>query len=157
MLTVGKSKARAGTVRTIPLYSELLKTLAERQSWYNEHIGEPQADHYVFPNFRDKRFDLTKPVSNFNKAWNAVREKSNVSIRFHDLRHTLITKLAEFGAGDETITAIAGHVSRSVLRRYAHIRTEAKRRALEAILNTAATVPVQQNLDGEAIEHVVVN
>ena len=50
--------------------------------------------------------------------------------------HT-ITKLAESGAGDETIMAIAGHVSRSMLRRYAHIRTEAKRRALEAITTQA--------------------
>ncbi|MGH9338518.1 MAG: hypothetical protein ACRD1R_02755 [Acidobacteriota bacterium] len=42
------------------------------------------------------------------------------------LRPTLITKLAESGAGDETIMAIAGHASRAMLSRYAHIRTEAK-------------------------------
>ena len=54
-------------------------------------------------------------------------------ISFHDLRHTLITKLAETGTGDETIMGIAGHVSRRMLSRYAHIRTEAKRQALEAI------------------------
>jgi hypothetical protein len=48
-------------------------------------------------------------------------------------RHTAITKLAESGAADETIMAIAGHGSRARLTRYAHIRTEAKRRALEAI------------------------
>jgi hypothetical protein len=53
--------------------------------------------------------------------------------------------------------AIAGHVSRSMLSGYAHIRTEAKRRALEATVNTAAAVPVQQNLEGEAHEHVVVH
>lgn len=51
----------------------------------------------------------------------------------HNLSHTAITKLAESGAGDETIMAIAGHVSRQMLSRYAHIRTEAKRRAVEAI------------------------
>ena len=36
-------------------------------------------------------------------------------------------------AADETIMAIAGHVSRAMLTHYGHIRTEAKRRALEAI------------------------
>ena len=61
--------------------------------------------------------------------------------RWHDSRHTLITELAENGAGDETIMGIAGHVSRQMLSRYAHIRTEAKRRALEeAERNRAAAV-----------------
>jgi integrase len=32
--------------------------------------------------------------------------------RFHDLRHCAITSLAESGASDSTIMAIAGHVSR---------------------------------------------
>jgi integrase len=67
-----------------------------------------------------------------------------VSARFHDLRHTLIAKLAESGAGDETIMGIAGHVSR-ILSRYAHIRTEAKRKALESIVRTAAPIPILQN------------
>jgi hypothetical protein len=46
----------------------------------------------------------------------------------------LITELAESGAGDETIMAIAGHVSRQMLTRYSHIRTEAKRSALEDVV-----------------------
>jgi hypothetical protein len=45
----------------------------------------------------------------------------------------LITELAESGAGDETIMEIAGHVSRQMLSRYSHIRTEAKRTALEDV------------------------
>ncbi len=62
-----------------------------------------------------------------------ARQKAGVSGRWHDNRHTLITELAESGAGDETIMEIAGHVSRQMLSRYAHIRTEAKRNALVAV------------------------
>lgn len=54
--------------------------------------------------------------------------------RWHDNRHTLITDLAESGAGDETIRDIAGHVSKQMLKHYPHIRMEAKRRALEVIV-----------------------
>jgi len=72
-----------------------------------------------------------------------MKAKGKLSIRFHDLRHTAITKLAESGAGDETIMAIAGHVSRAMLSRYAHIRTEAKRKALEAISTKSATQPAK--------------
>ena len=48
-------------------------------------------------------------------------------------RHTLVTELAESGAGDEVIMSIAGHVSRAMLSRYSHVRMEAKRRALDGI------------------------
>jgi hypothetical protein len=37
------------------------------------------------------------------------------AFRFHDLRHTCITKLAESQASDMTIMAIAGHVSKRML------------------------------------------
>jgi len=53
--------------------------------------------------------------------------------RWHDNRHTLVTELAESGAGDEVIMSIAGHVSRAMLSRYSHVRMEAKRRALDEI------------------------
>jgi integrase len=53
--------------------------------------------------------------------------------RWHDNRHTLVTELAESGAGDEVIMSIAGHVSRAMLSRYSHVRMEAKRVALEEI------------------------
>jgi hypothetical protein len=56
-----------------------------------------------------------------------------VSGRWHDNRHTLVTELAESGAGDEVIMSIAGRVSRAMLSRYTHVRMEAKRRALDAI------------------------
>jgi hypothetical protein len=52
--------------------------------------------------------------------------------------HTLVTELAESGAGDQTIMDIAGHVSRQMLARYSHIRMEAKRAALEGIVSKPA-------------------
>jgi integrase len=64
-----------------------------------------------------------------------VRNKAKVKGRWHDNRHTLITDLAESGAGDQTIMDIAGHVSKQMLRHYSHIRMEAKRSALEAIVH----------------------
>jgi integrase len=54
------------------------------------------------------------------------------------MRHTLVTDLAESGAGDEVIQDIAGHVSRQMLKHYSHVRTEAKRKALESIGNGGA-------------------
>ena len=54
-------------------------------------------------------------------------------LRFHDLRHQAITELAEGGASDATIEALAGHMSREMLEHYSHVRMAAKRAALEKL------------------------
>ena len=59
--------------------------------------------------------DPTRPVTTLKTAWNTVRTKAMVKGRWHDNRHTLITELAESGAGDQTIMDIAGHVSKQML------------------------------------------
>ena len=61
-------------------------------------------------------------------------KRAGFHCRFHDLRHTAITKLAETQASDMTIMAIAGHVSKKMLERYSHVRMTAKRKALDAIV-----------------------
>jgi integrase len=53
--------------------------------------------------------------------------------RFHDLRHQAITELAEAGASDATLMAVAGHMSRRMLEHYSHVRMAAKRAALDKL------------------------
>jgi integrase len=48
-------------------------------------------------------------------------------------RHQAITKLLESGAPDETVRAIAGHVSQRAMSYYSHIRIEAKKVALDRL------------------------
>ena len=62
--------------------------------------------------------DPTRPVTTLKTAWQNLRKKAKVTGRWHDNRHTLVTELAESGAGDEVIISIAGHVSRAMLSRY---------------------------------------
>ena len=134
ILTVGKSKTTAGEGRTIPLNSEILPALLKHAEWYTKKFGELRPEWYVFPFGRRGHMDPSRPVTTLKTAWGGVRKNANVQGRWHDARHTLITELAESGAGDETIMAIAGHVSRQMLTRYSHIRTEAKRSALEEVV-----------------------
>jgi integrase len=133
ILTVGKSKTAAGSGRTIPLNSAVLVALADHMRWYEKRVGAATAESYVFPFGKARHWDASRPMKTLKTAWRNGLRKAKVKIRLHDLRHTVITKLTESGASDETIMAIAGHVSRRMLSRYAHIRTEAKRRALEAV------------------------
>jgi hypothetical protein len=57
-------------------------------------------------------------------------------LRFHDLRHHAITELAESATSDQTIMAIAGHVSPKMLAHYSHVRLAAKRTALASLSST---------------------
>jgi integrase len=153
MLTVGESKTEAGEGRTIPLNSALFDALVRYTKWYTERFGALQPDWYVFPFGRPRPTDPTRPMVTLKTSWNNARKKAKVQGRWHDNRHTLITDLAESGAGDETIRDIAGHVSKQMLKHYSHIRMEAKRRALESIVakpsseaaESAATVPGEPN------------
>jgi hypothetical protein len=78
-------------------------------------------------------------------AWRSALKRAGFLCRFHDLRVTCITKLAE-SASDMTIMAIAGHVSKHMLEHYSRIRVEAKRAALDAIAKPVFKVGVHQNV-----------
>jgi integrase len=81
-----------------------------------------------------------------------VRDEAKVVGRWHDNRHTLVTELAESGAGDEVIMSIAGHVSRAMLSRYSHVRMEAKRRALDEIAARQHAADEKRKADTERQE-----
>lgn len=132
-LTVGKSKTDAGTGRVIPLNDTVLNALQAHASWYIRRFKECKPEWCVFPAGKGQPNDPTRPVSTLKTAWTKVRDNAGVVGRWHDNRHTLVTELAESGAGDEVIMSIAGHVSRAMLSRYSHVRMEAKRRALDEI------------------------
>ena len=97
----------------------------------------------MFPFGKPRPCDPTRPVTTLKTAWRNLREKAKVTCRWHDNRHTLVTELAESGASDQTIMDIAGHVSKQMLKHYSHIRMEAKRAALESIVQK--TKPVEPN------------
>ena len=136
-LTVGKAKTEAGEGRTIPLNSILLPALLDHARWYTRRFGVTKPGWYLFPFGKSKHLDPTRPMTSLKTVWGNIRENAGVTGRWHDNRHTLVTELAESGAGDQTIMDIAGHVSRQMLTRYSHIRMEAKRKALEGIVPKA--------------------
>lgn len=162
-LAVGRSKTEGGDGRTIPLNSALLQVLLDYVEWYKCRFGEIRPEWYVFPFGKPTPKDPTRPVTTLKTAWANVRANANVKGRWHDNRHTLITDLAESGAGDQTIMDIAGHVSKQMLKHYSHIRMEAKRRALESIVSKkegaanalqhdSAVAPTAPCFEGESLQ-----
>lgn len=92
--------------------------------------GLPHTSEYVFPSPRTKerlvdvkrRFDLAKSDAGIK------------DFRFHDLRHTAATRMADCGADAFTLAAIFGWSDVRMALRYTHATNEAKRRAVENLV-----------------------
>ncbi len=154
ILTVGKSKTDAGEGRTIPLNSDLRESINQYATWYRDRFSGSRAEWYVFPFGSPRPSDPTRPVTTLKTSWANVRRNAGVQGRWHDNRHTLITELAETGAGDQTIMDIAGHVSKQMLSHYSHIRTQAKRDALETVARRRRSADEELRQEGEAMPNI---
>jgi integrase len=162
-IIVRRSKTEAGQ-RAIPMnedaFSAMLRLLKQAQK---AQVDSP--DHFIFPACENGTIDASKYQKSWRTAWRTLtrgircpacgefqspgktcreeRCKADInkikspfaSLRFHDLRHTAITVLAESDASEQTVMAIAGHVSRKMLEHYSHIRMDAKRRAVAALVS----------------------
>ncbi|HKD69471.1 MAG TPA: tyrosine-type recombinase/integrase, partial [Candidatus Binataceae bacterium] len=140
-ITVPKSKTEAGTGRVIPLTQRACAVL----TLWLLRFPDGDAQSYVFPHhavgvagservtyYHD--VDLNRPAGEWKKAWNVALRRAGLRYRWHDLRHTFITRLLENpSVSEETIRALAGHVSKKMLERYSHIRTQAKQAAIAAL------------------------
>lgn len=147
-LIVSKSKTEAGKGRVIPLSRRVCITLT---LWLSR-FPEATPESFVFPHHRVAcrggyaehhiyEVDLARPMGSWKRAWKFACRKAGVNYRWHDLRHTFVSRLAENPlVSEETIRALAGHVSKQMLQRYSHIRNHAKRAAIAALEREAVTL-----------------
>jgi integrase len=166
-VSIRKSKTEAGE-RVIPLNSDAFSAVIDLFHRAAASAGtEPL--HYVFPSCENGKIDPTKPQKSWRTAWRKLTRtiecpqcgriqnpgktcansacevdisrvvSPTAGLRFHDLRHHAITELAESRASDQTIMAIAGHVSQKMLSHYSHVRLDPKRKALDALSSHHST------------------
>jgi integrase len=131
-LRIRRSKTDAGH-RTIPLNDDAMAALA--RLWERAQLeGASAPDHFVFPACENGNIDPTHPQKSWRSAWRKLTKAAGIlGFRFHDLRHQAITEMAEAGATDATIMAVAGHMDRAMMEHYSHVRMAAKRGALDKL------------------------
>jgi integrase len=145
-ITVGKSKTEGGTGRIVFLNQTALQTLQEWRSQFTEALQT----HAVFPResygLIGKRGTFggkvapyqtfpSDPIGSWKSAWQQAKKAAQVECRWHDLRHSFVSRVAAGGATDGTIQAIAGWMSPKMIERYSHVRNEAKRAAVSVLHN----------------------
>ena len=61
----------------------------------------------------------------YDPIWQDIKKRLGLSdLHFHDIRHEAISRLVESGLSDQSVSAISGHKSMQMLKRYAHLRAK---------------------------------
>jgi integrase len=143
MVRVGKSKTEAGTGRTIPLNDKATKVL----KFWAEQFPDRKSEHFAFPSerygaggddFEPTVFDVdpTKPIGSWKEAWESVKRKTSIEVRFHDLRHTCVTRMLEGAVPLSVVASVLGWSPATTARmakRYGHIGQVAQRQAVAVL------------------------
>ncbi len=112
---------KSGKARKEPM-SDILREVFENIDRVSE---------YVFINPKTK-----KPYLDLKKSFHNVMELANIqNFRFHDLRHTVATRLVEKGIDLIVVQEILGHSNITTTQRYAHPVPERKQQAIEILNN----------------------
>ncbi|RZI94650.1 MAG: site-specific integrase, partial [Microbacterium sp.] len=106
---------KSGKSRQVPIIEELMPWLDAARTTGHEHV------------FTGK---LGGPFDSGNLAralrWHAIRDQiatfaEGPPLRFHDLRHTFLSRLARHGIAPAHIQRVAGHASITTTERYTHL------------------------------------
>lgn len=112
-------ESKSGKSRKIPLSDKMLKVLEEQKNDYK----------YVFINPNTQL-----PYRDIHKSFYAVLEEAKIDkFRFHDLRHTVATRMVEKGVPLPVIQEILGHAKISTTMQYVHVIQKQKRSAIQVL------------------------
>ena len=157
----GKDKTASGTGRVVPLSQRAVAAL----SFWATHFPERKPDHYVFPaerygaggdEFSPKAYHVepSKPIGSIKEAWEAARlraaqilkggredsdsgeEPVPLACRFHDLRHTAVSRMLNAGTPIAKVAKIVGWSASTMVlmaKRYGHFSLDDLRGAVESI------------------------
>jgi integrase len=109
-------------------------------------LGANDPEHYLLPADLSRHtkatdplkgsrgFDPTRHQMSWDTAWRKLRAAAGLGkLRFHSLRHTYITVMAELGVPLPVTQSAVGHMSDAITRHYTHIRENVARAAVDKL------------------------
>lgn len=107
------------SARTVPL----TRHAAEVFTLALDNPTRPEGCDLVF--FGEPGRDGKRRPYTFAKVWNGIKTSLGLNdLHFHDLRHEAVSRFVEAGFSDQEVSAISGHKSMQMLKRYTHLRAE---------------------------------
>jgi site-specific recombinase XerD len=121
--TIYLAETKNGKHREIPMNKTCFKALKKL------HDAEQAKDGGVFPSSR-----YTSSIRDPKKWWLAALKRAKVAeFRWHDLRHSFISRLVMAGVDLRTVQELSGHKDLNMLSRYAHLEPAHNRKAIEKL------------------------
>src|SRR5205814_3660686 len=109
-------------------------------------LGAAKPEHYLLPAELSRHtkngdpltgrlgFDATQHQNSWRSAWRSLLKAAGLQgLRFHDLRHSFISFMAERGVPLPIVQSMVGHMSAKMTRYYTHISSQAARQAVELL------------------------
>lgn len=109
-------------------------------------LGASESDHYLLPAELSRHtkngdplkggigFDARLHQESWRSAWRSLLKAVGLEgLRFHDLRHSFVSFMAERGVPLPIVRSMVGHMSAKMTRYYTHISTQAARQAVELL------------------------
>lgn len=125
MLTVEGNSAKSRQTRYVNLNAAAVKALKEWRSTFTEL----KQVHLVFPGK-----DVNTPLDNVDKSWKSALKAADIeNFRWHDLRHSFASSLAQQGTSLQVIQALLGHSTPVLTQRYAHLAPNQAKEAVATI------------------------
>jgi len=125
---------KSGKPRTVPMNAVVKDAMSEVRK-------DAGGFEYVFLNPR-----TGKPLTDIKNAFNAALKEAGIEgLRFHDLRHTAGTRMADANAPITAIAEILGHRDIHTTMRYAHATDEGKRRAVKSLEGVVPNLATKSN------------
>jgi integrase len=136
IVNVSEEAKNKHRIRAVPLNDTALSAIRELLALAGER-GSVEPEHYLIA-FRLKKgtYAPERPASPYfiRTTFRAIGRACGLRwVTPTNFRHQAITKLLESGTPDETVRAIAGHVSQRAMSYYSHIRIEAKKIARDRL------------------------
>ncbi|MBK1617603.1 integrase [Lamprobacter modestohalophilus] len=127
-----------GGTRSLPIPPQAVALLKARQSALRQHSNvieikarDDEAAALVFPS----RVTAKQPVDLRRPFTTALARAGIEGLRWHDLRHSAASFLAESGASLLEIGAVLGHKQAQTSRRYAHLTEKTAHARVLAVAN----------------------
>lgn len=118
---VSLTNTKNGGARTVPLSKAATEVFTQALANPVRPIG---CDLIFFGEPGKEKNGTRRPYA-FNKAFVQIKKDIGLAdLHFHDLRHEAVSRLVEGGLGDQEVSAISGHKSMQMLKRYTHLRAE---------------------------------
>ncbi|MFB3886933.1 MAG: tyrosine-type recombinase/integrase [Thermodesulfobacteriota bacterium] len=117
-------QTKTGHTKTIPLTPTLFELLKIKNKV--RHLYH----NLVFPSANGTRFT----ASNLGRSFRSALKKAKIdNLRFHDLRHTFASRLAQSGVDLYLIQKLLGHRDPRMVQRYSHHSVESLRSGIEVL------------------------